>query len=205
MKEVIYDFDYVVNCAGVLIQGSADDPDRAMLLNAYLPQYLASCLSSSSTKLIHLSTDCVFSGSRFGGYGVDEIPDEKSIYGYSKSLGEVNNKKDLTLRMSYVGPELSEHASGLLDWFLKLDTGSVISGWKNHYWSGITTLELAKIIEIQITSGEFFGLHNLVKDNFRISKFELLQSFQQVFEKDVTVKPLIIKKVLIKVCFGLYQ
>ena len=189
LKDIITDFDYVINCAGVLIDASQDEPERAMLLNAFLPQYLSSCLSATTTKLIHLSTDCVFSGLNYGGYEVTSLPDEKQMYGFSKSLGEVNNTKDLTLRMSYIGPEISEHASGLLDWFLRLPSGSTISGWQNHFWSGITTLELAKIIEMHISTGEAHGLHNLSSKNFRISKYELLKSFKQIFEKDVFINP----------------
>ena len=190
LKNIMSDFDYVINCAGVLVSASQDKPERAMLLNSFLPQYIASCLSATKTKLIHLSTDCVFSGTDHGGYAVTRLPDERQTYGFSKSLGEVNNAKDLTLRMSYIGPEISEHASGLLDWFLNLEPGSTIVGWKNHFWSGITTLELAKIIEMHISTDECVGLHNLSRENFRISKYDLLRHFREVFQKDITINPI---------------
>lgn len=81
LKNIMSDFDYVINCAGVLVSASQDKPERAMLLNSFLPQYIASCLSATKTKLIHLSTDCVFSGTDHGGYAVTRLPDERQTYG----------------------------------------------------------------------------------------------------------------------------
>lgn len=171
--------DVIVNCVGVLIKESQKDPSNAIYLNSYFPHQLSKILQETGGRLIHLSTDCVFSGKK-GGYAETDFCDAYDMYGRSKALGEVNNGKDLTLRTSLVGPELRENGEGLLHWFLH-QTGKV-EGYTNVYWSGVTTLELAKAIEVAI-SKEVNGLVHFTS-GVSISKYELLQIIKKIWQRD---------------------
>jgi dTDP-4-dehydrorhamnose reductase len=171
--------DVIVNCIGVLIRESQKDPSNSIYLNSYFPHQLSEILHKTGGKLIHLSTDCVFSGKK-GGYAETDLCDAYDMYGRSKALGEVNNGKDLTFRTSLVGPELKENGEGLLHWFLH-QTGKV-EGYKNVYWSGVTTLELAKAIEVVI-SKETLGLVHFTS-GVRISKYKLLQIIKKIWQRD---------------------
>lgn len=97
--------DYILNCVGVLIRGSKDHPDNAILINAYFPHLLKRLSDEVGAKLIHISTDCVFSG-RKGNYSETDFKDADDVYGRSKALGEIINDKDLTIRTSIIGPRL---------------------------------------------------------------------------------------------------
>ena len=97
----------ILNCIGILIKGSQQHPDNAIYINAYLPHLLERLASEIDAKLIHISTDCVFSGAK-GNYTEDDFRDADDVYGRSKALGEVINEKDLTIRTSIVGPELKK-------------------------------------------------------------------------------------------------
>jgi dTDP-4-dehydrorhamnose reductase len=179
------EYDVVVNCIGVLVKQSEQRKDLAAYLNGYLPQHLAQELSTTSTKLIHISTDCVFSGSS-APYTETSPYDGELFYDRSKALGEVINDKDLTFRMSIVGPELRSDGSGLFNWFFH-QTGPV-TGYTNAIWSGITTIELARGIEAAIGQ-QLTGLYHLVP-NRNISKFALLELFRAVFDRsDITMVP----------------
>ena len=108
--------DYIINCMGVLRQGSKNI-ENAVFMNAYLPHRLASLANVYNSKLIHISTDCVFSG-RKGGYVESDVKDGMGLYAETKSLGEVIDSENLTLRTSTVGPELKENGEGLFHWFM---------------------------------------------------------------------------------------
>ena len=108
--------DVVVNCVGLLQHACEEHPDRAVLVNSYLPHWLEQW-TRDDAKVIHLSTDCVFSGRR-GGYREDDTPDGETMYDRSKSLGELRNGKDLTLRMSILGPDIDTKGTGLFNWFM---------------------------------------------------------------------------------------
>ena len=136
--------DIVVNCVGVLIKGSETDPTNAIYMNVYFPHLLSDMIKFHNGKLIHISTDCVFSGNK-GHYSEADTPDATSVYGRSKALGELNNEHDLTLRTSIVGPELKENGEGLFHWFMK--SKGEVKGYTETYWGGVTTLALAKVIE----------------------------------------------------------
>ncbi|MDQ1298051.1 MAG: dTDP-4-dehydrorhamnose reductase, partial [Campylobacterota bacterium] len=133
--------DYIVNCVGALVAHARDRTADAILLNSYLPHFLSDLGKRLDFKLIHISTDCVFSGKE-GGYREDSFRDGDDNYARSKALGEVFNDRDLTIRTSIIGPELKNDGTGLLDWFLK-QRGST-NGYTKAFWSGVTTLELAK-------------------------------------------------------------
>ena len=120
--------DIVINCIGLLIKDSENYPDKAIYVNSFFPHYLAQLGKLLKFKLIHLSTDCVFSGKK-GNYSEEDIKDGIGYYARSKSLGEIINDKDLTFRTSFIGPELKADGSGLFHWFMT-QSGS-ISGYKN--------------------------------------------------------------------------
>lgn len=177
--------DVVVNCIGVLQKQAEARPDIAILLNSYLPQWLANRFEGTDVKIIHLSTDCVFSGRR-GGYIETDEPDGPTIYDRSKALGEINNHKDLTFRMSIIGPDRHDAGTGLFHWFMA-QRGEV-KGYLNVIWNGITTIELARAINAAIQQN-LCGLYHLVPDA-SIDKYHLLMLFQESFQKtDVHIRP----------------
>ena len=98
-----HSFDFIINCAGLLVQDSTSAPTKAILLNAYFPHLLEQIFQHTQTKIIHLSTDCVFSGLS-GPYDESSVPESLTYYGRAKALGEIINDKDLTFRMSIIGP-----------------------------------------------------------------------------------------------------
>ena len=106
------DYGAVVNCIGILNKFAESDHEAAVFLNSYLPQYLAKVTEEMHTQIIHISTDCVFSGSR-GGYRESDFPDGEMFYDRSKALGEIVNSKDITFRMSIIGPDISSDGIGL--------------------------------------------------------------------------------------------
>ena len=193
-------FDYVVNCLGILVAESEENKERAFLVNSWLPQFLSNSISSSKTKLIHISTDCVFNGIDGRQYTEKSLPNETKFYGYSKMLGEIRNSKDLTIRTSIIGPELNPNGTGLLNWFLNTKA-SEIDGWNNHYWNGMTTLELARLLELIINRYPITGLIHLTDNDFQISKYDLLNVFKSIFDKKIKInlvnKPTEVSKTLV--------
>lgn len=178
-------YDAVINCIALLVDQSEARKDLAVYLNAYLPKLLEAYFKKSQTKIIHISTNGVFSAKN-PPYVEDSIYDAENFYGRSKALGEIINGKDLTFRLSIVGPSMQVHGSGLFNWFWQ-QTGE-IQGYTNVIWNGITTLELAKAIKAAIEQN-LTGVYHLVpKEN--ISKFDLLKLFKETFDReDVTLKP----------------
>ncbi len=178
-------FDVVVNCIGLLIKQSEERKDLAVYLNAYLPHYLENYYRDTTTKLIHLSTDCVFSGKN-PPYKEDSWFDGELFYDRSKALGEIVNNKDLTFRMSIIGPDMQENGVGLFNWFYA-QSGEIF-GFTKAVWNGITTIELAKAIKAAIEQ-DLIGLYQLVPDS-NITKYDLLKLFKQEFDRDdITIKP----------------
>jgi dTDP-4-dehydrorhamnose reductase len=172
-------FDFIINCVGLLNNYAEKNPDQAILINSYLPHYLEKLTSKSSTKVIHISTDCVFSG-KSGGYKESDLKDGIGFYAQSKALGEIINNKDLTIRTSIIGPDVNINGIGLFKWIL--NQRGIINGYTRAFWSGVTTIQLAKfIIEIINRSSIPTGLVHLT-NNTKISKFDLLKSIKNVFE-----------------------
>ena len=183
--------DIIVNCIGVLIKGSTQDPSNAIYINAYLPHQLSTLAQLIGARLIHVSTDCVFSGSK-GGYLESDFRDADDVYGRSKALGELNNERDLTIRTSIIGPEIKQEGEGLLHWFLNQE--GTIKGYTKAYWGGVTTLELSKAILAAIDQN-LIGLISLTNGE-AISKYDMLQLFKCKFKRDaLTVNPFEGKKV----------
>lgn len=173
-------YDAVVNCIGVLNQDVDRHLANGIFLNSYLPHYVAECLAKTPTRLIHISTDCVFSG-KDGNYVENSEKDSYTPYGMSKSLGEVNDSKNLTFRTSIIGPDLKEDGIGLLNWFLRQK--GAVSGYTSAIWSGVSTFTLAQAIEVALSTDKLCGLYHLV-NNEKISKFDLLQLFNSHIRKE---------------------
>lgn len=176
--------ELIINCIGVLIKGSKEYPDNAVFINAYFPHLLKKLSDEVGAKLVHISTDCVFSGKK-GNYNEDDFRDADDIYGRSKALGEIINDKDLTLRTSIIGPELKVNGEGLFHWFM-YQTGKV-NGFKTAIWGGVTTLELAKAIDAAIIQNKT-GLIQL-SNGMGISKYDLLNLFKRIWHHNVDILP----------------
>ena len=169
-------FDVVINCIGLLNKTAEDNPELAVWFNSYFPQLLASYGKKHNFKLVHISTDCVFSGKE-GGYKEDSFKNGIGFYAQSKALGEVINTKDLTFRTSIIGPELNENGIGLFHWFMSQN--DEVFGYSEAYWSGVTTIELAKGIHEAIKQ-DLTGLYHFVNST-KISKFDLINEFNANF------------------------
>ena len=163
--------DVIVNAVGIIKQiDAANDPVTSVATNALLPHRIASLGVKQGLRLIHFSTDCVFSG-RKGPYAEDAIPDPVDLYGRSKLAGEPSGTGSLTLRTSIVGRELRGRA-GLIEWFLSQRGGSA-TGYANALYSGLTTITIADLISrLIIEYPELDGLWHVA--SAAISKYDLL-------------------------------
>jgi len=181
LKKIIIEsqYDAVINAIGVLNQDAEDNKSNAVLLNSYLPHFLSDTTKNMGTRIIHLSTDCVFSG-KAGGYSERSFRDGETFYDRSKALGEIENSKDLTFRSSIVGPDTKEKGIGLFNWFMKQE--GTINGFTKAIWTGVTTLTLAKAME-QALKESLTGLYNLV-NNQTITKYDLLKLFNKYMKDD---------------------
>jgi dTDP-4-dehydrorhamnose reductase len=175
----------VVNAIGLLIKDCSQFPAEAVLVNSFFPHYLAKLASILNFKLIHISTDCVFSGKK-GNYSEKDFCDGESFYARTKALGEIDDKNNLTIRTSIIGPELKKDGSGLFQWFMQ--QSGTINGYTQAFWSGVTTLELAKFLDFSIQN-DLRGLFQLSMTP-KISKYDLLKIISNIFnKKDVVIMP----------------
>lgn len=172
-------YDTVINCIGILNQFAEQNKALATFLNSYFPHFLADVTSGTETQVIHMSTDCVFSGKK-GQYTEDDFRDGETFYDRSKALGELEDGKNITLRNSIVGPDINPKGIGLLNWFMQ-QTGE-INGFTKAMWTGQTTLQLAKTMEVAAQE-RAHGLYNTVPDT-SISKYDLLRLFNEYIRKD---------------------
>lgn len=181
LEQIVVDnnFDYIINCVAILNKDAEDNPEKAIWYNSFFPYFLERITKNTSTKCVFISSDCVFSGQK-GGYVENDIKDGSGFYAQSKGLGEVINNKDVTIRTSIIGPELNNKGIGLLNWFLNQPNDVVLKGHAKSYWTGLTTLELAKAI-VQIINQNIVGLVHVVP-NEKTTKFNLLSFFNQVFK-----------------------
>lgn len=179
-------FDTVVNCIGILNQFAERNKALASFLNSYFPHFLAEETKDTDTQIIHMSTDCVFSGKR-GEYKESDFRDGESFYDRSKALGELEDDKNITLRNSIVGPDINPKGIGLLNWFMQ--QSGTINGYTKAMWTGQTTLQLAKTMEAAAKE-RAHGLYNTVPDH-SISKYDLLQLFNHYLRGDsLTIQPI---------------
>ena len=176
--------EYIINCIGILISASNKDPKSAIFLNAYMPHRLEALSNKINAKLTHISTDCVFSGSKKEPYIENDYKDGKDTYAKTKGLGEIISDKHLTLRTSVVGPELKTDGEELFHWFMKQE--DEISGFTKSIWSGVTTIELAKAVKWSIENN-ITGLYH-VTNNSSITKYELLKLFKKYTKKKIEIK-----------------
>lgn len=174
IREIIYagKFDAVINCIGILNQFAEQNKASATFLNAYFPHYLADITSHLKTQIIHMSTDCVFSG-RKGNYTEYDFCDGDTFYDRSKALGEIIDNKNVTLRNSIVGPDINPRGIGLLNWFMQQE--GEVNGYTKAMWTGQCTLQLAKTMEL-VAHHRVSGIINMVP-RYNISKYELLKLF----------------------------
>lgn len=176
---------YIINCIGILIRSSDYNPEDAIFLNSYLPHRLFRLAEKINAKLIHISTDCVFSGDKKGPYVEVDEKDGRGMYAKTKGLGEIVHDKHLTLRTSVIGPELKRDGEQLFQWFM--DQSDSIDGFTNAIWSGVTTTELAKAVKWSIDY-KISGLYQ-VTNNLSISKYDLLKLFQKYTKKEINIEP----------------
>lgn len=183
LQNLSTDFDYVINCIGVIKPFMKDNIIDAIELNSLFPHKLAEWCVINSIKLIHITTDCVYSGLR-GQYNEDDEHDALDDYGKSKSLGEPSNKS-LVIRTSIIGEEIHKYAS-LISW-VKSQKGSEVGGFSTHMWNGVTTKEYAKICERIIENNFFeYGLfHVFAKDD--VSKLELISLLNRKFNLGLSI------------------
>ena len=190
-------WDYVVNCIGVLRSriSEADPPsvERAVRVNSLFPHALALVAGENAAQVIHISTDGLFSAEAGICYE-DTPPDGADAYGKSKYLGEVHHPGFLTLRCSIVGPD-PVRRSGLLEWFLSHGAGEQVSGYTDHHWNGVTSLQFAHLCERIVTAEGAFKeirsegpVHHFCP-NRAVTKYALLETLQSVFGSAVHVEP----------------
>ena len=177
--------DVVINCIGIIKQmPNANDCLESLAINSILPHRLAKYCDVMGARLIHFSTDCVFSGKQ-GLYKEDDLPDAFDLYGRTKLLGEVGYENSITLRTSIVGHELNRSKS-LVDWFLS--QSSEVNGYTKAVFSGLPTIEVARVVkEYVIPNTGLSGLYHLSVDP--INKYELLRLVAQTYRKNIQIIP----------------
>lgn len=176
----------VVNCVGIVKQlAAARDPIASITINSLFPHRLARLCRDAGCRLIHMSTDCVFSG-RKGAYREDDLPDPEDLYGRSKLLGELADEGALTIRSSIIGRELRT-SNGLVEWFLA-QSGKAVPGYRRAIYSGFTTLAMARIISGLIDDQRALtGVWHVSSDP--INKYDLLGLISREYGVGVEVVP----------------
>jgi len=177
--------DVVINCVGLIKQlADAEDPLQAIPINALLPHRLSRLCELSGARLVHMSTDCVFSGDK-GGYRESDPSDAQDLYGRSKFMGEVAYPHTVTLRTSIIGHEL-QSAHGLVGWFLSQQDRC--NGFTRAIFSGLPTVILAQIVrDVVIPRNDLYGVYHVAAQP--ISKFDLLKLIADVYGKSIKVIP----------------
>lgn len=179
--------DVVINCIGIVKQlREAHDPVLSLTVNALLPHRLAELCAAARARLIHVSTDCVFSG-RKGFYTEADQPDAEDLYGRSKLLGEVDRPGSLTLRTSIFGRDFLKNTA-LLEWFLS-NRGGVVNGYRLARFSGFPTQSFARIVgDIIERYPDLSGLYHLASQP--ISKLDLLLRIRDALGVEIHIEPL---------------
>jgi dTDP-4-dehydrorhamnose reductase len=177
--------DVVINCAGLTKhKPEADVPLVSIPINTLMPHRLAGLCKLTGARLVHVSTDCVFSGEK-GGYTETDFTDARDVYGKSKALGELAYAHTVTLRTSTIGHEL-QSKYGLLDWFLSQETRC--NGYARAIFSGLPTVIFAQVIrDVVIPHKQLSGLHHVAAKP--INKFDLLKLIADVYGKSIDIVP----------------
>jgi dTDP-4-dehydrorhamnose reductase len=175
----------VINCIGLVKQlAAAADPLQALPINALLPHRLARLCGLVGARLVHVSTDCVFDGSK-GNYRESDPSDAEDLYGKSKYLGEVAYPHTITLRTSIIGREL-DGAHGLVGWFLAQN--GKVRGYTKAVFSGLPTVELSRIVrDVVLPRPELSGLYHVAAAP--IAKYELLRLVAAAYGKAIEIEP----------------
>jgi dTDP-4-dehydrorhamnose reductase len=184
--ESVFDYDYVINCIGIIKPFMASDPIAARYINSVFPWKMADYCNDFQTKLIHITTDCVYSGKK-GKYTETDMHDLLNPfdqYGCSKSLGEPINRS-MVIRTSIIGEEIHKNAS-LIEW-AKSQKGKEVNGFTNHLWNGITTKQYAKVCADIITSNTWEkGLFHVYSPS-DVSKYDMLNYFNERFDLNLKI------------------
>ncbi len=194
--------EVVINCIGLVKQRSdAEDPLAALPINAMLPHRLERLCEAASARLIHISTDCVFRGTR-GLYRESDISDATDVYGKSKYMGEVTGRNAITLRTSIIGHELQGRSQGLIEWFLR-QSGKA-RGFTRAVFSGLPTVELASVIRDQVLPRvDLSGLYHVA--SAPITKHDLLQLVARNYQHEIVIEPddtVVLDRSLDAACFN---
>ena len=187
--------EIIINSIGILPQDPKFNKINSIFINSLFPQRLKEISKELNSKIIQISTDCVFDGKR-GKYSENDIPNETKTYGLTKILGEIKGTQHLTIRTSIIGPELKKEGKGLLHWVF--NENGKIKGYNKAIWGGITTLELSKVIEYcisynisglyHVTNGESiskYDLLNLIKREFKLSQIEIIKDSSIIYDRSL--------------------
>jgi dTDP-4-dehydrorhamnose reductase len=189
LKDVLYAVnpDVILNCVGITKRKIiVNNPLNALIINSVFPHQLANWAKINHKRVIHFSTDCVFDG-RIGNYNELSLTTAEDTYGRTKALGEINYDHSLTIRSSFIGQELFDRTE-LLDWFLA-QNGKQIKGFKNTFYSGVSTIFMARVITNIISNfPDLSGLYQLAPEK-SISKYELLNIAQKAFNVNIEIIP----------------
>lgn len=203
-KYTIHDNDIIINCAGIIPQSKNinDTSSRNyFLINSLFPNMLSTIASLNKMKFIHITTDCVFSGSK-GNYTELDCHDETNNYGVSKSLGELGYNSTV-IRTSIIGEELKNKYS-LLEW-VKKHNNTIINGYTNHYWNGVTCLQLAKIINNMIDENIWWSGVRHIYSPTSVTKYELVQMINDIYNLNNTVEPIETETTVNKTLASIYD
>ena len=187
--------EIIINSIGILPQNPKFNKINSIFINSLFPQRLIEISKELNSKIIQISTDCVFDGKR-GKYSENDIPNETKTYGLTKILGEIKGTQHLTIRTSIIGPELKKEGKGLLHWVF--NENGKIKGYNKAIWGGITTLELSKVIEYcisynisglyHVTNGESiskYDLLNLIKREFKLNQIEIIKDSSIIYDRSL--------------------
>ncbi|MEI6795343.1 MAG: SDR family oxidoreductase [Methanomassiliicoccales archaeon] len=175
----------VINCIGIIKQSPlAKDPVATIAINSLFPHQLAALCQDEGVRVVHFSTDCVFSGKK-GGYSLEDPSDADDLYGRSKYLGEPSGRGVVTLRSSIIGRELGTH-SGLVEWFVS-QQGKKVKGFQEAYFTGFTTREMSEVVRTVLRCADAQGLWQVASK--KISKFELLELINAELELGIEIVP----------------
>lgn len=166
-----YHPDYIINAIGLINKSPELNEINARIVNSNFPHLLAYFGMKNKFRLIHVSTDCYL---------------DEDIYGKSKYLGEVNDRHNLTIRTSIIGPELKENGYGLFNWFMTQK--DKVNGFIKGYWDGVTTLQLAKFMELCIDQGNLCGIIDY-RTKLSQDKYSLLKLIVRIFNKEIEIMP----------------
>jgi dTDP-4-dehydrorhamnose reductase len=187
MLQLIRKNDVIINCIGLIPQSGSLDDLKYLKINSIFPKYLDIICHELDINLIHITTDCVFNGEQ-SPLDEDSIKNETGIYGISKSLGE-NLQNATIIRTSIIGETANGRVNkSLLEW-LKSNKSGTVNGFTNHYWNGVTCLQLAKIIDSIITTNGYWNGIRHIHSPSVVSKYELICMLNEIYNLNINILP----------------